>query len=75
MFKPTFRFIYITCGALQIMFLCPGPVLKLLRERLAAGGLSCGMALVTNSRVQKVRSYFVLDWGGLEGVAIVLISP
>ena len=37
-FKPTF--IHIMYEAPQTMFLWPGPVLKLLRGRLATGGLS-----------------------------------
>ena len=54
MFKPTS--IHIMYGALQTMFLCPGPVLKLLRGRLATGGLSCGMALVTNSKMRQIST-------------------
>ena len=55
MFKPTSG-VHSHYRAHQTMFLCPVPVLKLLRGHLATGGLSCGMALVRNSKMRQIST-------------------
>ena len=75
-FKPTF--IHVMYKAPQTMFLCPGPLLKLLRGRLAAGGLSCGIAFAINFKMRQISTHssppsLCLELGRIEGVAIVQV--